>query len=79
MAVASADVDTISASAAQVRKAEHRCMMVNLWLMCEAVVTVCRDMAGISRFWFGLRTDQAIYEFRGVKYAAVLVSSNGRI
>jgi hypothetical protein len=49
MIVASADVDTIRASAANVRKAEHRFMVVNLWSICEEVATVSRDMAGISR------------------------------
>jgi len=48
-AVASADVDTITASAAQARKAEHRFMVVDPWLMCEEVVTICRGMAGIFR------------------------------
>jgi len=58
-------------------------MLVNLWLICEVVVTVCRDMAGIYRLcvglWFGPGIDQVIYEFWGVKYAPVVVSSSGRI
>jgi hypothetical protein len=39
IAVASADVDTTSASAAQPSKAEHSFIVVTLWLMDEEVVT----------------------------------------
>jgi hypothetical protein len=67
MAAASADVDMIRASAAKVRKAEHRFMVVNLWLMWEEVMTAFRDMAGISRLCVGPTTDRMIYEVRGVK------------
>jgi hypothetical protein len=50
MTIASADADAIRASAAMVRKAERRVMVANLQLMCEEVVTVCRDMEASPGF-----------------------------